>query len=72
MSQSEELRRIANGVANFSNEMKYAVDRMNENIDKVITRHYQANHTPYAVMSFEDEYRYWEEQLAYSINKMGK
>ena len=68
MSQSEELRRIANGVANFSNEMKIAVDRMNENIDKVLTRHYQANHTPYAVMSFEDEAHYWEETLAYSIN----
>ena len=68
MSQSEELRRIANGVANFSNEMKYAVDRMNENIGKVLTRHYQANHTPYAVMSFEDEAHYWEETLAYSIN----
>lgn len=70
MSQSEDLRKIADGVVNFCGEMKLYLEDTKENLDKVLTRHYQANHTPYAVMSFEDEAHYWEEQLAYPINKI--
>ena len=70
MSQSEQLMKIANGVVNFCGEMKLYLENTKESIDTVLNRHYQANHTPYAVMSFEDEAHYWEEQLAYPINKV--
>lgn len=70
MSQSEQLMKIANGVVNFCTEMKTYLEDTKESFDTVLNRHYQANHTPYAVMSFEDEAHYWEEQLAYPINKI--
>lgn len=70
MSQNEYLRKIAEGVVGFSGDMKIFTDEIRENLDKVLTRHYQANHTPYAVMSFEDEYHYWEERLAEAINRV--
>lgn len=68
MSQSEQLLKIANGVVNFCGEMRAYLEGTKENLDKVLNRHYQANHTPYAVMGFEDEAHYWEEQLANTIN----
>lgn len=70
MSQSEQLMKIANGVVNFCGEMRAYLEDTKESFDTVLNRHYQANHTPYAVMSFEDEAHYWEEQLAYPINKI--
>jgi hypothetical protein len=62
--------KIANGVVNFCGEMRKYLEDTKESFDTVLNRHYQANHTPYAVMSFEDEAHYWEEQLAYPINKV--
>ena len=70
MSQNEYLRKIAEGVVGFSGDMKIFTDEIRENLDKVLTRHYQANHTPYAVMAFEDEAHYWEETLAEAINRV--
>lgn len=70
MSQNENLRRIAEGVVGFSTVVKDNIDSLNDKLDKVLTRHYQANHTPYAVMAFEDEAHYWEEQLAEAINRV--
>lgn len=70
MSQSEQLIKIANGVVNFCTEMRTYLEDTKESFDTVLNRHYQVNHTPYAVMSFEDEAHYWEEQLAYPINKI--
>lgn len=70
MSQSEQLMKIASGVVNFCGEMRKYLEDTKESFDTVLNRHYQANHTPYAVMSFEDEAHYWEEQLAYPINKV--
>ncbi len=69
MSQNEDLRKIADGVVNFCGEMRAYLEDTKESFDKVLTRHYQANHTPFAVMTFEDEAHYWEETLAEAINR---
>lgn len=70
MSQSEKLMKIAEGVVNFCTEMRGYLENTKESFDTVLNRHYQANHTPYAVMSFEDEAHYWEETLAEAINRV--
>ena len=70
MSNSTQMDRVLDGMLNFNAETKETLDSIKETIDKVFDKHYQANHTPYAVMSFEDEYHYWEEQLAEAINRV--
>jgi hypothetical protein len=62
------MDRVLDGMLNFNAETKETLDSIKETIDKVFDKHYQANHTPYAVMSFEDEAHYWEEQLANTID----
>jgi hypothetical protein len=64
------MDRVLDGMLEFNAETKETLDSIKETIDKVFDKHYQANHTPYAVMSFEDEYHYWEEQLAETINRV--
>lgn len=70
MSNSTQMDRVLDGMLNFNAETKETLDSIKETIDKIFDKRYQANHTPYAVMSFEDEAHYWEEQLAYPINKI--
>ena len=70
MSNSTQMDRVLDGMLNFNAETKETLDSIKETIDKVFDKHYQANHTPYAIMKFEDEYHYWEEQLAEAINRV--
>ena len=70
MSNSTQMDRVLDGMLNFNAETKETLDSIKETIDKVFDKHYQANHTPYAVMKFEDEAHYWEEALADSINRV--
>ena len=70
MSNSTQMDRVLDGMLNFNAETKETLDSIKETIDKVFDKHYQAKHTPYAVMSFEDEAHYWEEQLAEVINRV--
>lgn len=67
MSNSTQMDRVLDGMLNFNAETKETLDSIKETIDKVFDKHYQANHTPYAVMSFENEAHYWEEQLCKQI-----
>lgn len=70
MSNSTQMDRVLDGMLNFNAETKETLDSIKGTIDKIFDKHYQANHTPYAVMSFEDEAHYWEETLAEAINRV--